>query len=108
VTVGQVRKLTEDFRNAKVKEIGDQVEAITNGDDVGKRMTAIARLDIKTHAFLVQFTDTCTMFLKERSGKAVGQILDWSDDVVETAKQSVDEILVDLEVATRPYSESDS
>lgn len=108
VTVGQVRKLTEDFRNAKVKEIGDQVEAITNGDDVGNRMTAIARLDIKTHTFLVEFTDTCAKFLKERLGKAAGQIINWGDDVVETAKQSVDEILVDLEVATHLYSESDS
>ena len=110
VTVAQVRKLAEDFRNAKAKEVGEQVEAITNGDDLGNRMTAIARLDIKTHAFLVQFTDTCAKFLKERSGKAEGQIISWGDDVVKTAKQSVDEILaeLELEVATGTNLESDS
>lgn len=108
VSVAQVRKLAEDFRNVKAKEVGEQVEAIAKGDDLGNCMSAIARLDIKAHIFLAEFTETCAKFLKERSGKAVGQIMNWSDDVVETAKQSVDEILAELEVAASPYTESGS
>ena len=108
VGVSEVRKLAEAFRSASVVDIGKQVEAIINSEDFGIRMSAIASLDIKTHAFLVKFTDTCAIFLKERLGKAAVQIIDWGDDVVETAKQSLDEILVQLEVATRPYSELDS
>ena len=107
VGVSEVRKLAEAFRSASVVDIGKQVGAIINSEDFGIRMSAIASLDIKTHAFLVEFTDKCAKFLKERLGKAAGQIINWGDDVVESAKQSVDEIFVQLEVATRPYSESD-
>jgi hypothetical protein len=108
VGVSEVRKLAEAFRSASVVDIGKQVGAIINSEDFGIRMSAIASLDIKTHAFLVEFTDKCAKFLKERLGKAAGQIINWGDDVVESAKQSVDEIFVQLEVATRPYSELDS
>ena len=108
VPIGQIRKLVEDFRNARAKDVGVQVAAIINSDDLGNRMSAIASLDIKTHALLVEFTDTCAKFLKERSGKAAGQIMNWRDDVVETAKQSVDAILAELELAASPYTESDS
>ena len=106
VSIGQVRKLAEDFRTTKAKEVGEQVEAITTGEDLGTRMSAIARLDIETLAFLKTFTETCAQFLKERSGKAAGQIMNWTDDVVESSKADVDSLLADLEDAAMSYTES--
>jgi hypothetical protein len=108
VQVGQVRKLAEDFRNARAKDVGEQVAAIISSSDWGNRMSAIASLDIKTHAFLVHFTHTCAKFLNERSDKADGKIKNWGDDVVTTAKQSVDSILLEMEIATLPFAESGS
>lgn len=103
VTVGQLRKLAERFKNARAKEVSEQVEAIVSGDDAPTRMTAIARLDIDTHALLVEFAETCSKFLKERASKAQGQILAWTPEVVEMKKSSVDEILKELEDAAAPY-----
>ncbi len=103
VTVGQLRKLAEKFKDARAKEVGDQVEAIVSGDDPATRMTAIARLDIQTHALLVEFAETCSRFLKERAGKAQGKILAWTQEVVEKKKTKVDEVLQELEHAVAPY-----
>jgi|GEM_PF-526252 len=108
VSVVQVRKLAEEFRTAKAKEVGEQVEAIINGEDLGTRMSAIARLDIETLAFLKTFTERCAQFLKERSGKAAGQIMNWTDDVVESSKADVDSLLAELEDAAMSYTESKS
>jgi hypothetical protein len=66
-------------------------------------MTAIARLDIQTHALLVEFAETCSRFLKERAGKAQGKILAWTQEVVEKKKTKVDEVLQELEHAVAPY-----
>jgi hypothetical protein len=108
VTVGQLRKLMGSFKDARVKEAGEQVEAIVSGDHLGSQMSAIAKLDIKTHALLVEFSETCSKFLKERLGKAEGQIVTWTDEVVESKKESVDEILKELEAATEPYREANA
>ena len=108
VTVGQLRKLAEKFKDARAKEVGEQVEAIVSSDDMATRMTAIARLDIQTHALLVEFTETCSKFLKERANKAQGQILAWTPKVVEMKKAHVDEILQELEDAVAPYRKEDA
>jgi hypothetical protein len=108
VTTRQVRELIEAFRTAKAKEVGEQVEVIMNKEDFGTRMTAIARLDIQTLAFMKRFTEVISQFLKERSGKASGKILDWNDEVVETAKQQVDSILNELESVASNYTETSS
>lgn len=99
MTVGQVRKLTEQFKDARAKEVSEQVEAIVQGEDNAARMTAIARLDIETHALLVKFSETCSKFLKERSGKATNQIDTWGAEVVEAKKSEVDSILKALQDA---------
>lgn len=106
VTVGQVRKLAEKFKESRSKEVSEQVDAIVSGDDLGARMTAIAKLDIETHQMLVEFAETCSRFLKERAGKAQGQILAWTPQVVEMKKASVDEILQELETAVAPYQKT--
>jgi hypothetical protein len=108
VQTGQVRKLAEEFRTAKAKEVGEQVEAIVTSEDIGTRMSAIAKLDIGTLEFLKQFSEICSQFLRERSGKATGQILNWTDDVVESSKTDVDALLADLEKAALSYTESES
>ena len=66
-------------------------------------MTAIARLHIEGYGLLLEFTETCSKFLRERAGKAQGQILAWTQEVVETKKAQVDEILHELECAVSPY-----
>jgi len=106
ITVGQIRKLMASFKDSRAKAASEQLEAIVSGDDLGSRMSAIAKLDIKTHAMLVEFSATCSHFLRERSGKAEGQILTWTDEVVETKKSNLDAILKDLEAATEPYREA--
>lgn len=103
VAVSQLRRLAEKFKDARAKEVGEQVEAIVSGDDPATRMTAIARLDIQTHALLVEFAETCSRFLKERAGKAQGKILAWTQEVVEIKKANVDEVLQELENAVAPY-----
>lgn len=108
VTVGQLRKLTGKFKEARAKEVGEQVEAIISSDDLATRMTAIARLDIQTHALLVEFAETCSKFLKERANKAQGQILAWTPEVVEMKKATVDEILQELENAVVPYEKDNA
>lgn len=108
VTVGQLRKLAEKFKDARAKEVGEQVEAIVSGDDPATRMTAIARLDIQTHALLVEFAGTCSKFLKERAGKAQGKILAWTPEVVEMKKANVDEILQELEDAAAPFGKENA
>jgi hypothetical protein len=108
ITVGQVRKLAEKFAVAPVKDVGKQVEAIVAGDDLATRMSAIAQLDIQTHAMLVEFAETCSKFLKERAGKAQGQILAWTPEVVETKKAGVDEILQELEDAVARYGKANA
>jgi hypothetical protein len=107
VSVGQVRKLAEKFNGARAKDAGKQVDAIVTGDDLGTRMSAIAKLDIQTHALLVEFAETCSKFLKERAGKAENKILQWTDEVVEIKKANVDAILQELEEAVKPYGKSD-
>ena len=99
VSIGQIRKLIEEFRTAKAKEVGEQVEAITTSEDLGTRMSAIAKLDIESLAFLKTFAETCAQFLKERSGKASTIIGDWGDEVVHKSKARVEAILVNLEAA---------
>ena len=108
VSVNQVRKLAGKFNDAAVKEVGKQVDAIVSGDDIGTQMTAIAKLDIETHALLVEFAQTCAQFLRERAGKATNQILAWTPEVVEKKKLDVDEILKTLEEAVQPYQESNA
>lgn len=108
VTVGQVRRLAERFKDARAKEVSEQVEFIASGDDPATIMTAMARLDIQTHALLVEFVETCSKFLKERAGKAQGQILTWTPEVVETKKAEVESILKELEDAVAPYGEANT
>jgi gas vesicle protein len=105
VTVGQVRELVEKFRTAKAKEVGDQVKAITNSEDRGTLMSEIAKLDIETLTFLKTFTEKCTQFLKDRSGKVANKIITWKDDVVESSKADVDTLLADLENAAISFTE---
>jgi hypothetical protein len=108
ISVNQIRQLAERFREAPVKEVGKQVDAIVSGDDLPEQMTAIAKLDIATHALLVEFSQTCGQFLRERAGKAQNKILAWSADVVEKKKLDVDEILKTLEEAVVPYQKVDA
>ena len=108
ITVGQLRSVIEKFKEARAKEVSEQVEAIVSGDDLATRMTAIARLDIQTLSLLVEFTDSCSKFLKERAGKAQSRILAWTPDVVEKKKLSVDEILQELEDAITPFGKNDA
>jgi len=108
ISVNQVRKLAERFREAPVKEVGKQVDAIVSGDDLPAQMTAIAKLDIETHALLVEFSQACAQFLRERAGKAQNKILAWSADVVEKKKLDVDEILKTLEEAVVSYQKVDA
>ena len=108
VTVGQVRKLAEKFKDARAKEVGEQVEAIVSDDDLATRMTAIARLDVNTFALLVEFAELCSRFLKERANKAQSQILAWTQEVVEMKKANVAEILKELEDAVTPYQKENS
>lgn len=106
VTVGQVRKLADRFNDAPVKEVSRQVEAISTGDDYAAQMTEIAKLDIETHTLLVDFVETCSKFLNERAGKAQGQILTWTPEVVEMKKAEVESILKELEEAVAPFGEA--
>jgi hypothetical protein len=108
ITVGQLRSVIEKFKEARAKEVSEQVEAIVSGDDLATRMTAIAKLDIETHALLVEFSQTCAQFLRERAGKAQNKILSWSANVVEKKKLDVDEILKTLEEAVVPYQKVDA
>jgi hypothetical protein len=108
ISVNQVRSLAERFRDAPVKEVGKQVDAIVSGDDLAAQMTAIAKLDTETHTLLVEFSQTCAQFLRERAGKAKNKILAWSADVVEKKKLDVDEILQTLEKAVVPYQKVDA
>ena len=108
ISVNQVRQLAERFREAPVKEVGKQIDAIVSGDDLPAQMTAIAKLDIETHTLLVEFSQTCAQFLRERAGKAQNKILAWSADVVERKKLDVDEILKTLEEAVVPYQKVDA
>ncbi len=108
VSIGQVRKLVEEFRTAKAKEVGEQVAAITNGEDLGTQMSAIAKLDIDTLTFMKTFAESCAQFLKEKSSKATGQIMTFTEDVVESSKADIDEILAELEISVMPYVESQS
>jgi hypothetical protein len=71
ISVNQVRQLAERFREAPVKEVGKQVDAIVSGDDLPAQMTAIAKLDIETHALLVEFSQTCAQFLRKTLEEAV-------------------------------------
>ncbi len=105
ITVGQLRSVIEKFKEVRAKEVSEQVEAIVSSENLATRMTAIAKLDIETHAFLVEFSQTCAQFLRERAGKAQNKILAWSADVVEKKKLDVDEILKTLEEAVVPYQE---
>jgi hypothetical protein len=102
-SVGHVRKLAAAFRDARSKDASKQVEAIVAGKDLGSRMSAIAMLDLKTHALLVDFVETCSSFLRERSGQAESQIVDWTEEVVEVTKAKVDAILSELEAATESH-----
>lgn len=104
VTVPQIKRLIEQFQSAKVKEVSKQVEEITSNNDLGSRMSAIASLDIQTHAFLVDFAAECSMFLRERLGKAESTIIKWSKEVVETKRSEVDAILKDLEEAAATFA----
>jgi hypothetical protein len=108
VPVSQVRKLAEKFKEARVKDVGEQIDAIASGDDLAMRMSAIARLDIDTFAVLMEFAETCSRFLKERANKAQGQILAWTPEVVEMKKANVDEILRELEDAATPYQKENA
>ena len=63
-------------------------------------MSAIAKLDIQTHELLVEFAATCSQFLKERAGKAEGQIQAWTEEVVENKKAEVDEFWTELKRLT--------
>lgn len=104
VSVVEVRKLIEKFKDARAKEVSEQVEAIVTGEDIAAHMTALAKLDIQTHALLVEFSATCSKFLHERAGKAQGKILTWTTEVVETKKSEVDRILKELEEAVTPFA----
>jgi len=108
VTVSEIRKLVEKFKETRAKEVSDQVDAINFCADRGAQLTAIAKLDIDTLALLVEFVKTCSRFLKERANKAHGQILAWTPEVVETKKANVAEILKELEVAVTPYQKDDA
>jgi hypothetical protein len=108
ISVNQIRQLAEKFHNAAVKDVGKQVDEIVSGDDLPAQMTAIAKLDIETHALLVEFSQTCAQFLRERAGKAQNKILAWSAAVVEKKKLDVDEILKTLEEAVVPYQKVDA
>ena len=107
VSVGEIRKLLERFKHARVKEVSAQVESIVSGGDFGNQLTAIAKLDAETHALLVSFADTCSRFLKERATKARGQISDWTTKVVNNKKAEVDGYLQELENAVIPYAKVD-
>jgi len=108
VPVSQVRKLAEKFKEARVKDVGEQIDAIASSDDLPMRMSAIARLDIDTFAVLVEFAETCSRFLKERANKAQSQILAWTPEVVEMKKANVEEILNELEDAITPYQKENA
>jgi hypothetical protein len=108
ISVNQVRNLAAKFSEAPGKEVGKQVDAIVSGDDLATQMTAIAKLDIETHALLVEFAQICAQFLRERAGKAQSTILAWSPDVVEKKKSEVDDILQTLEQAVMPYRKGDT
>jgi len=108
VPVHEVRKLAEKFKEARVKDVGEQVDAIASSDDLAMRMSAIARLDIDTFAVLVEFAETCSRFLKERANKAQSQILAWTPEVVEMKKANVEEILNELEDAITPYQKENA
>jgi hypothetical protein len=103
-----LRKLSEQFKDARAKETGEQVDAIVNSNDLGSRMSSIAKLDVHTHALLVAFSETCARFLRERMGKAQGRIVTWTEAVVESKKAVVDEVLKDLEDAVAPYRKANS
>ncbi len=107
VVVGEMRKLIGKFKDARVREVSDQVGAINSCDDRGVQLTAITRLDIDTLALLVEFVKTCAMFLNERSNIARGQILAWTPEVVEVKKTNVSDILKILEVALTPYQKEE-
>jgi hypothetical protein len=104
VTVPQIKKLLEEFKQARAKEVGKQVDQIVNNQDLGSQMSAIATLDIQTLEQLARFCEWCAKFLKERLGKAKSQIITWTQEVVESKKSEVDAILADMETAAKPFS----
>lgn len=104
VTAQQFKKMTEDFRSARAKEVSKQADSIVNSPDFGSQLSAIASLDIHTHSLLIRFTETCSKFLKERLGKADSQIVAWTAEVVETKKAEVDSILEELQSSAAPYA----
>jgi predicted PilT family ATPase len=106
ISVEQIRKLAEKFnKTLRLRDVSEQVENIVLSDDLPTRMTAIARLETQTHSLLVEFSDTCSKFLQERAGKAQGQILAWTEEVVEMKKAEVESILNELENAVVPFGE---
>jgi hypothetical protein len=103
VSVSQIRKLLEKFKDAPVKAVGGQVEAIVSGSDTPALMTAIAELDNQAHALLVEFVETCSSFLKERSSEAQGHVADWTPEVVTAKTNEVAGILEELDGAVSPF-----
>ena len=59
ITLHQIKKLVEEFKQARAKEVGKQVDQIVNNQDLGSQMSAIAALDIETLELLARFTETC-------------------------------------------------
>lgn len=106
ISVEQIRKLAEKFnKTSRLREVSEQVENIVLSDDLPTRMTALARLDTQTCSLLVEFSETCSKFLQERAGKAQGQILAWTEEVVEMKKAEIESILNELEDAVVPFGE---
>lgn len=97
VTSGQMKKLVEAFREARSKEVLDQIKVIAEHESGGAMLSAIAMLDGQTHKLLVEFADQGARYVKERINAAQSKIGDWTDEVVESKTAEVDNLLAELE-----------
>ena len=108
VTSGQMKKLVEAFRAARSKEVLDQIKVIEENESGGAMLSAIAMLDGQTHKLLVEFAEKGARYVKERIGAAQSKIGDWTDEVVKSKTDEVDNLLAELETIATEFSGGNS
>jgi hypothetical protein len=100
ITHGKIEELLDALQKAPAVECLQYIRSISDTEDTGGLMSALAQLDTQTLGLLTDFVATSTQYIAQTKRQIESQVDNWGDEVVQNETNAVDALLAELQLLT--------
>ena len=100
ITHGKIEELLDALHKAPAVDCLQYIRSISDSDDTGSLVSALAQLDTQTLGLLTDFVATSTQYITQTKRQIESQVENWGVEVVQNETNAVGALLAELQLLT--------